>query len=129
MKLTGNILGTSLGESKKEFLKRDEYFFHSNNFLYPVYEIRKIKWKHGHLSVYALQRFSHGKNDRSELKFFAHLPQTSLMGKHEKTEILFTFLTLFVVSFHSGTQVGHTKTRQMRLFSDPLEAKFFSKIK
>ena len=103
MKLTGNILGTSLGESKKEFLKRDEYFFHSNNFLYPLYKIRKIKWIHGHLSVYALQRFSHGKNDRSELKFFAHLPQTSLMGKHEKTEILFTFLTLFVVSFHSGT--------------------------
>ena len=122
----GNILGTSLGESVKEFLKRDKYFFHSNNFLYPVYEIRKIKWKHGHLSVYALQRFSHGKNDRSELKFFAHLPQTSLMGKHEKTEILYTFLTLFVVSFHSGTQVGHTKTHNMGLFLGPPVANFGS---
>ena len=94
-----------------------------------MYDIRKIKWEDGHLSVYALQRFSHGKNDRSELKFFAHLPQTSLMGKHEKTEILYTFLTLLVVSFHSGTQVGHTKTRKMGLFSGPLEAIFFSKVK
>ena len=111
----------------KEFLKRDEYFFHSKNFLYPMYEIRKIKWKHGHLSVYALQRFSHGKNDRSELKFFAHLPQTSLMGKHEKTATLCTFFILFVVSFHSGTQVGHTKTRQMGQFFGPPEANFCSK--
>ena len=92
-----------------------------------MHEIRKIKWKHGHLSVYALQRFLHGKNDRSELKSFIHLPQTPLMGKHEKTEILYNFLTLFVDSFHSGTQVGHTKTRKMGLFSDPLEAKFFFK--
>ena len=103
MKLTGNILGTSLGESKKEFLKRDEYFFHSKNFLYPMYEIRKIKWEDGHLSVYALQRFSHSKNDRSELKFFAHLPQTPLMRKHKKTEILFTFLPCL----WSVSTVGH----------------------
>ena len=94
-----------------------------------MYEMRQMKWKHGHLSQYVLQRFFHIKNCHSDLRFFPHLPQTPLVGKHEKTGILYTFLTLLVVSFHSGTQVGHTKTRKMRLFSDPLEAKFFSKIK
>ena len=94
-----------------------------------MYEIRQIEWKHSHLSVYTLQKFSHSKNGHSDLKFFPHLPQTPLVGKHEKTEILFTLLTMLVVSFHSGTQVGHTKTRKMGLFSGPLEANFFSKVK
>ena len=73
-----------------------------------MYEIRQIEWKHSHLSVYTLQKFSHSKNGHSDLKFFPHLPQTPLVGKHEKTEILFTLLTMLVVSFHSGTEVGHT---------------------
>ena len=94
-----------------------------------MYEMRQMKWKNGHLSLYALHRFYHIKDFRSDLKLFPHLPQTPLVGKHEKTEILYTFLTLLVVSFHSGTQVGHTKTRKMGLFSGPLEANFFSKVK
>ena len=92
-----------------------------------MYEIRQIEWKHSHLSVYTLQKFSHSKNGHSDLKFFPHLPQTPLVGKHEKTEILFTFLTMLVVSFHSGTQVGHKKTRQMGQFFGPPEANFCSK--
>ena len=92
-----------------------------------MYEIRQIEWKHSHLSVYILQKFSHSKNGHSDLKFFPHLPQTPLVGKHEKTEILFTLLTMLVVSFHSGTQVGHTKTRQMGQFFGPPEAHFCSK--
>ena len=86
-----------------------------------------MKWKNGHLSLYALHRFYHSKDFRSDLKLFPHLPQTPLVGKHEKTEILYTFLSLLVVSFHSGTQVGHTKTRQMGHFFGPPEANFCSK--
>ena len=86
-----------------------------------------MKWKKGHLSLYALHRFYHSKNFRSDLKFFPHLPQTPLVGKHEKTEILYTFLSLLVVSFHSGTQVGHTNTRKTGLFFGPQVANFGSK--
>ena len=94
-----------------------------------MYEMRQMKWKNGHLSLYALHRFYHSKDFHSDLKFFSHLPQTPLVGKHEKTEILYTFLSLLVVSFHSGTQVGHTETRQMGQFFGPPEANFCSKIR
>ena len=126
MKLMGNILGTSLGESVKEFLKRDKYFFHSNNFLYPVHEIRKKKWRHGHLSVNALQRFSHGKNDRSELKFFAHLPQTSLMGKHEKNRNSFHFFDPVCGQFPQWDTSGtHKNTPNAPVFRPPRGQIFF----
>ena len=92
-----------------------------------MYEMRQMKWKNGHLSLYALHRFYHSKDFRSDLKLFPHLPQTPLVGKHEKTEILYTFLSLLVVSFHGGTQVGHTKLRQMGQFFGPPEANFCSK--
>ena len=86
-----------------------------------------MQWKNGHLSLYTLHRFYHSKDFRSDLKLFPHLPQTPLVGKHDKTEILYTFLTLLVVSFHSGTQVGHTKTRKTGLFFGPQVANFGSK--
>ena len=74
-----------------------------------MYEIRKIEWKHGHLSVYALHSFSYSKNHPIELKFFAHLSKMSLVGKHKRTGVFKKILTLVVVGFHNGTQVGHEK--------------------
>ena len=43
-----------------------------------------------------------------------------LVGKHKKTGLFEKKLTLVVVGFHSGTQMGHTKTRKMGLFLCPL---------
>ena len=43
-----------------------------------------------------------------------------LVGKHKKTGLFEKNLTLVVVGFHSGTQMGHTKTRKMGLFLCPL---------
>ena len=93
-----------------------------------MYEIREIKWKHGHLSVYALQRFSHGKNDRSELKFFAHLPQTSLMGKHEKTDSFYFFYPVCGQFPQWNTSGTHKNTPNAPVFRPPRGQIFFQKL-
>ena len=94
-------------------------------FLAPGAKRKNASEKITRLTLRVWWYFFHSKWNAINLKFFTHVPQIELKGKHKRPGDFSIFLLAFVATIWKGTPVGHRNPANCAPFCAPQWPNFF----